>query len=163
MRDAQEKYKILFILALFFGIIGADKFYTGKYLIGILKLITLGGYGIWWLIDIILISNNKEKWLDYFCSLGHPYKNPTREEQRRLQLMEKYKDEDLVNKIIAGTISQGYSSEMLIDTLGKPVKIDEKVTKKKTTHTYKYGQINNRSFKLAVTLEDDIVVGWDQK
>jgi len=31
-------------------------FYLGKYASGILKLVTLGGLGGWWLIDIVLIA-----------------------------------------------------------------------------------------------------------
>jgi TM2 domain-containing membrane protein YozV len=42
------------LLSIFLGELGIDRFYLGKVGTGILKLITLGGFGIWWLIDIIL-------------------------------------------------------------------------------------------------------------
>ncbi|HWM17789.1 MAG TPA: TM2 domain-containing protein [Microbacterium sp.] len=42
------------LLAIFLGELGIDRFYLGKVGTGILKLITFGGFGIWWLIDIIL-------------------------------------------------------------------------------------------------------------
>lgn len=42
-------------LSLFFGFLGLDRFYLGKIKTGILKLITLGGFGIWWFIDAALL------------------------------------------------------------------------------------------------------------
>jgi TM2 domain-containing membrane protein YozV len=43
--------QIVMILSWALGFLGADRFYQGQVLWGILKLITLGGAGIWWLID----------------------------------------------------------------------------------------------------------------
>jgi len=42
------------LLSIFLGELGIDRFYLGKVGTGILKLITFGGFGIWWLVDIIL-------------------------------------------------------------------------------------------------------------
>ncbi|MDL2254190.1 TM2 domain-containing protein [Ruminococcaceae bacterium OttesenSCG-928-I18] len=47
------------ILSILLGELGIDRFYLGKIGTGILKLITLGGFGVWWIIDIILIATNK--------------------------------------------------------------------------------------------------------
>lgn len=33
------------------GVAGADRFYKGEFGLGVLKLVTLGGFGIWFLID----------------------------------------------------------------------------------------------------------------
>ena len=44
------------IMSIVFGILGVDRFIMGHVGLGILKLITLGGCGIWWLIDLILIA-----------------------------------------------------------------------------------------------------------
>ena len=45
-----------FLLCFFLGVFGAHRFYAGKIGTGILELLTLGGFGIWWLVDIILIA-----------------------------------------------------------------------------------------------------------
>ena len=52
-----SKHKILpaFLLAFFFGIFGAHRFYVGKIGTGLIQLFTGGGGGIWMLIDWILI------------------------------------------------------------------------------------------------------------
>ena len=47
------------ILSILLGELGVDRFYLGYTGLGILKLITAGGFGIWWLIDLILIITGK--------------------------------------------------------------------------------------------------------
>lgn len=43
------------ILSIFLGIYGIDRFYLGQIGIGIVKLITCGGFSIWYFIDLFLI------------------------------------------------------------------------------------------------------------
>ena len=49
------------LLSIFLGELGIDRFYLGKIGTGLLKLITVGGGGIWWIIDIILIASGSMK------------------------------------------------------------------------------------------------------
>lgn len=51
---------VTLILSIIFGQIGVDRFIMGKIGTGILKLITFGGFGIWWLIDVILIATKHQ-------------------------------------------------------------------------------------------------------
>jgi DNA polymerase III gamma/tau subunit len=52
---SQEIDWVAFILCLFLGVFGIHRFYLGYPLIGVLQILTLGGFGIWILIDLIRI------------------------------------------------------------------------------------------------------------
>ena len=52
---------VALILSILLGELGIDRFYLGYIGTGILKLITCGGFGIWWLIDLIMIATGKLK------------------------------------------------------------------------------------------------------
>lgn len=41
------------VIAVFPGSLGVDRFYLGEKWMGFLKYITLGGVGIWWILDIM--------------------------------------------------------------------------------------------------------------
>lgn len=55
---------VALLLSIFLGELGIDRFYLGYIGLGILKLITAGGFGIWWLVDLILIATGKMKTKD---------------------------------------------------------------------------------------------------
>jgi len=48
-----------FILSLLFGWLGVDRFYLNSLSLGLLKLITGGGLGLWWFADLILLCANR--------------------------------------------------------------------------------------------------------
>ncbi|MDR2005764.1 MAG: NINE protein [Acidaminococcales bacterium] len=56
-----KSWGITLLLCLFLGGIGGHRFYVGKPGTGILQLCTLGGLGIWVLIDLIMILCGKFK------------------------------------------------------------------------------------------------------
>ena len=64
--QSQMKDSLLSILlSIFIGSLGIDRFYIGDVGLGIGKLLTGGGCGIWWLIDIFLIVDaTKQKNLE---------------------------------------------------------------------------------------------------
>lgn len=55
-RDSDYTRLPIFILCFFFGWLGIHRFFVGKIGTGVLMLCTLGGLGIWIMIDLILIA-----------------------------------------------------------------------------------------------------------
>ena len=52
---ANRSFAVTWLLSMLFGILGLDRFYTGRYLTGALKLLSLGGLGVWWIIDLGIV------------------------------------------------------------------------------------------------------------
>ena len=55
----KKSHVVTIVLSLFLGLFGCDRYYLGKIGTGFLKMITFGGFGIWYLIDIILVLTNQ--------------------------------------------------------------------------------------------------------
>ncbi len=57
----ERSWRVAFLLSIFLGFLGADRFYIGRTRSAIVKLLTVGGLGIWWLSDLILIASDYRK------------------------------------------------------------------------------------------------------
>ena len=58
---SEKSFVTTLVLAVILGGLGVHRFYVGKIGTGILMFLTLGGLGIWSLIDLIVIALQKFK------------------------------------------------------------------------------------------------------
>lgn len=59
--DREVNWIAVLLVSIFVGSLGIDRFMLGHTGLGILKLLTLGGCGIWTIIDIIMVAT-KHQW-----------------------------------------------------------------------------------------------------
>jgi len=59
--EKQREWVVALLLSAFLGSLGIDRFYLGYTGLGVVKLLTFGGCGVWTLIDLILIAMGKMK------------------------------------------------------------------------------------------------------
>lgn len=74
----QKSKQTAILLAILTGLFGVDRFYLGYTALGVLKLLTAGGAGIWALIDLIRIAVDSIRPAD-----GSPWVEETRDENIR--------------------------------------------------------------------------------
>ena len=51
-----KNWTVALVLSILLWYLGVDRFYLGSGGLGFLKLVTVGGAGLWWLIDIVLLA-----------------------------------------------------------------------------------------------------------
>lgn len=82
--------------------------------------------------------------------------------QRHLNLVARFGQHN-ADRIMRGQFWQGQTQEMLIEALGHPSDVDVRVMKTKTRSVYKYVWNGANRYGLRITLEDGVVVGWEDK
>jgi TM2 domain-containing membrane protein YozV len=60
-QNSEKNWWVALLLSAFAGFVGADRFYLGRGDLGVLKLITLGGFVMWWLFDLVLLLSGGMK------------------------------------------------------------------------------------------------------
>jgi TM2 domain-containing membrane protein YozV len=61
MAKSKKDFVTTILLCFFLGTLGVHRFYVGKIGTGIVMLITLGGFGIWTIIDFVIIACGRFK------------------------------------------------------------------------------------------------------
>ncbi len=59
--ESDKDYLITFLFSYFLGVLGVDRFYLGEVGLGLAKLFTFGGCGVWAFIDVILVLSGTMK------------------------------------------------------------------------------------------------------
>ncbi len=57
--NSSKDWLTTLLLCIFLGNLGIHRFYAGKMGTGVLMLLTLGGCGIWTLVDLVMIISGK--------------------------------------------------------------------------------------------------------
>ncbi|WP_433965987.1 hypothetical protein [Tunturiibacter gelidiferens] len=78
-------------------------------------------------------------------------------------LRAKYQNEDVVQKIMRRNFWAGQTTEQLRDSLGNPPSKDDNLLKTRKREVWKYHPSGRNRYRLRITLDDDVVVAWDQK
>ncbi|VDO12510.1 unnamed protein product [Rodentolepis nana] len=68
-------HEIALLLSIFGGLFGLDRFYLGYIALGSLKMWSIGGLGLWYLVDLILLVTDNLHPADH-SNLTHLYYNP---------------------------------------------------------------------------------------
>jgi TM2 domain-containing membrane protein YozV len=55
-KSEYQRQLTILIISFLAGYLGLDRFYRGEIALGVIKLITVGGFGIWYLVDLAIAA-----------------------------------------------------------------------------------------------------------
>lgn len=92
----------------------------------------------------------------------HHRKHKELKKQRRVELLEKFKDEKIVDCILEQVLFEGQTYEMIVESFGPPDIQEEEVDVRRpgTRYTFLYLDKKDGSDRLAVTVENGNVRRW---
>ncbi len=83
--------------------------------------------------------------------------------KRLAYLRAKYRDEVVVRNIMDRRFWPGQTAAQLYDSLGRPASVDNNLLKTRKREIWKYHPSGVNRYRLRITLDNDVVVSWDQK
>ncbi|QBQ55050.1 hypothetical protein [Nitrosococcus wardiae] len=125
-----------------------------------------------YVINIIAEIGESVGWVNIVVGIGVitgivVWRRVVKRKRRREKLMNKYRDEELVEELMNGSFWKGQTYDQLIDSLGNPEEVEEKIEegiiKTKKKEIWKYDKHGGNRYGLSITLENGVVVGWDKK
>ena len=54
--ESDRPFLVVLLLCILLGVLGVHRFFVGKIGTVLLLLFTGGGFGVWWLVDLVLIA-----------------------------------------------------------------------------------------------------------
>ncbi len=54
--ESDRPFLVVLLLCILLGVLGVHRFFVGKIGTGLLLLFTGGGFGVWWIVDLVLIA-----------------------------------------------------------------------------------------------------------
>lgn len=114
--------------------------------------------GWWWIGFSLLLVFFGGRWMK---RNGVEKRRKLSEEERKKRfddLIEKYGDQDIVERILRGEVWVGQSGEQVTDALGQPEEVGNRIESSRgESEVWKYGRTSAKRFSLHVTLKDGFV------
>ncbi|MGE0353115.1 MAG: TM2 domain-containing protein [Gemmatimonadales bacterium] len=114
---SDKSRSIALVLGILLGPFGVHRFYVGKVGTGILMLMTLGGLGIWYLYDVVMIASGAFRDAD-----GHRVVRWDPEEREERELGDEVLDEleALRHEVAELTERMDFTERLLTSRTGEP-------------------------------------------